>query len=169
MVTQANATQFSTPNDNEIVMTRTFDAPAALIWEASTRPEHIERWWGPRAYTVEVKHMDVRVGGTYRFVHRNAEGQAFVFSGTYLELQPSTRMVMTQVFEGIEGQPAAEAPGDQMQVTNTLEEHDGKTTMTSVCRLKSKEARDQVLGYGMTDGAAESHDRLAELLRSLQA
>src|SRR5690348_15172135 len=93
MVAQANATEVSTPNDTDIVMTRVFDAPAALVWEASTKPEHIERWWGPRSYTVEVKHMDVRVGGTYRIHHRNAEGQTFMFSGTYLELEPNSRMV----------------------------------------------------------------------------
>lgn len=167
MVAQANATQFSTPNDTDIVMTRTFAAPAALVYEASTKPEHIVRWWGPRAYTTEVVEMDVRVGGHYRFIHRAADGTGYVFSGVYIALEPVTRIVQTQVFEGVAGAPDSERLHQEMLVTTTLEETDGQTRLTSTCRLNSKQERDGLMSSGMTDGAAESMDRLAELLAKL--
>ena len=149
----------ATPSDREIVMTRVFDAPRELVFRAYTDPEAIPLWWGPRRLTTTVVEMDVRPGGAWRFVQRDADGNEYGFHGVYREIVPPERVVSTFEFEGMPGHVAVD--------TVTLEEHDGKTTLTTRSLFDTVEDRDGVLQSGMESGAAESMDRLAELLATM--
>jgi uncharacterized protein YndB with AHSA1/START domain len=151
----------TTPSDLEILMTRVFDAPRHLVFEALTKPEHIARWWGPRGTSVPVCEVDFRPGGAWRQVLRMANGQEVVFKGVYIEIVPPERFVATECFD----EPSVGRP--EWTTTLTLEEHDGKTTMRSRVLHKTKANRDGHLNSGMERGATETFDRLAELLATL--
>lgn len=151
----------TTPSDTEIQMTRVFDAPRDLVFEAHSSAEHMKRWWGPRKYEVVNAEVDFRPGGKWRIVHRGPDGQDYGFHGEYREIVPPERITWTFEFEGAPGQVAVE--------TVRLDEEDGKTTLTVTSVAPSKEARDAVLESGMTEGAAETWDRLEEYLVSLKA
>ncbi len=151
----------STPSDREIRMTRVFDAPRGLVYEAHTSAEHMRHWWGPKGYEVVSADIDFRVGGTWRIVHRGPDGQDYAFHGEYREIVPPERITWTFEFEGAPGQVAVE--------TVTFEERDGKTILEVTSLTPSKEARDAVLESGMTEGAAQTWDRLEEYLESLKA
>jgi uncharacterized protein YndB with AHSA1/START domain len=140
----------------EFVMERVFDAPPELVWKALTEPERIPRWWGPRETSMTVVEMDVRVGGSWRWVSHSAEGDA-PFAGTYLEVVPFERIVHTEMFDV---EPFNS--GDPAIVTLTLESLAGKTKLTSRSRFPSAESLEGALATGMTGGAIESWDRLAE-------
>ena len=147
------------PTDREIVLTRVFDAPRRLVFEALTRPEHVARWWGWRTSRMLVCEMDLRPGGAWRFVQRGPDGKEFAFRGVYREIVPPERIVNTFEFEGLPGHVSVE--------TLTLVERDGKTTLTSTSRFDSVEDRDGMLRSGMEKGAAETYDRLAEYVAAL--
>jgi uncharacterized protein YndB with AHSA1/START domain len=149
------------PSDREILLTRTFDAPRRLVYEAITRPEHVARWWGPRGTSLAVCEIDFRVGGSWRFVLRGPDGQDHPFRGEYREIVPPARLSSTFVYdvEGIRDFPAVE--------TVTLDERDGRTTLRARVLHQSKEARDGHLNSGMEGGASETYDRLAELLATM--
>ncbi len=147
------------PSDREILLTRFFNAPRQLVFEAMTNPEHIARWWGPRAMTMVSCEMDFRVGGGYRFVLRGPDGNDYGFRGVYREITPPVRVVNTFEFEGM--------PGHESVETVTLEEVDGKTKLTSLALYQSTQDRDGHLHSGMESGARESHDRLEELIATL--
>ncbi len=149
----------TTPSDREIVMTRVFDAPRERVFKACTDPNAIPRWWGPSRYTTTVDTMDVRPGGAWRFISRDADGTEFAFKGVYREIVPPERSVQTFEFEGMPGHVSVE--------TMTLEEHDGKTTLTITSLFDSVEDRDGMLQSGMEVGAAETYDRLEDLLGSM--
>jgi uncharacterized protein YndB with AHSA1/START domain len=144
------------PSDREIVMTRVFDAPRRLVFEAHSKPEHVRRWWGPRRFTVAVRDMDFRPGGAWRFVHQGPDGTEYGFRGVYREIVPPERIVQTFEFEGMPGHVSVE--------TLTLVERDGKTTLTTRSVFETREDRDGMLQSGMEAGAAETWDRLAEYL-----
>ena len=150
----------TTPSDREIVMTRVFDAPRDLVFEAHTSCEHLSRWWGPRRYEVIGCEVDFRPGGPWRIVHRGPEGEEYAFRGEYREIVRPERIVWTFEFEGMPGKISVE--------TQTLEEHDGKTTFTSTTVFDSVEERDGMLESGMESGAAETMDRLDEYLEVLR-
>ncbi|MGI8861491.1 MAG: SRPBCC family protein [Gaiellaceae bacterium] len=150
----------TTPSDREIVMTRTFDAPRGLVWEALSKPEHMREWWGPRGFTMPVCEMDFRPGGAYRFVQKGPDGAEYGFRGEYREIVPPERIGWTFEFERM--------PGSISVDTMTLTEEDGKTTITSTSVFDSVEQRDGMLQSGMETGAAETYDRLAELLEKMQ-
>jgi uncharacterized protein YndB with AHSA1/START domain len=156
-----NSFSVSTPSDVEIQMTRVFDAPRDLVYEAMTRPEHIREWWGRLGdgYSVPVCDVDLRVGGKWRFVNRHPQGEA-AFHGEYLELAPPGRVVFTEIFEAF--------PDTVSTVTGELTEENGKTRLTTTVRYPSREVRDMVLGTGMSEGAAISYDRLEDVVRKLQ-
>ena len=156
----SSALQVSTPSDREIMMTREFDAPRELIFKVYTDPETIPRWWGPRAHTTTVDEMDVRVGGKWRYVSRDEQGNEYAFRGEYLEIDPPHRLVSTFEFEGMPGHIATD--------TLTLEERNGKTILTTMSLFSSTEDRDGMLQSGMETGANEMMDQLAELLAELQ-
>jgi uncharacterized protein YndB with AHSA1/START domain len=145
------------PSDTEITMSRTFDAPRHLVWAALTQPEHVKRWWG-RGNPLDVT-LDFRPGGSYRFVE-HADGNEYAFRGEIREIVPEERVVQTFEFEGMPGHIAVE--------TLTLEEKDGKTTVTNTSSFSSKEDRDGMLSSGMETGANASYDALAALLAELQ-
>jgi uncharacterized protein YndB with AHSA1/START domain len=147
------------PSDREIVMIRTFDAPRALVWKAYTDPALIPNWFGPARLTTTVDRMDVRPGGAWRFIQRDADGNEFAFRGTYREIVPPERLVGTFEFEGM--------PGHVLVETVTLEERDRKTLLTSVLRFDTPEDRDGMLHSGMESGAAESMDRLEAIVANL--
>jgi uncharacterized protein YndB with AHSA1/START domain len=159
----ANRDSFTvtTPSDQEIRMTRLFNAPRDVVFEAMTRPEHVREWWGRLGdgYSVPVCEIDLRVGGRWRFVNRHPRGEA-AFHGEYREIAPPGRVVFTEIFE--------EFPDSVSVVTADLTEEDGKTRLTATVRYASVEVRDMVLGTGMSKGAGISYDRLEDLVATLR-
>jgi uncharacterized protein YndB with AHSA1/START domain len=153
--------EVTTPSEEEICLTRLFDAPRSLVFEALTRPEHVKEWWGRLGdgYSVPVCEIDLRVGGAWRFVNRHPHGEA-VFYGEYREITPPSRLVFTEIF--------AEHPDTVSVVTSVLTEEGGKTRMTVTARYPSRQVRDIVLETGMARGAAISYDRLEDLVVQLQ-
>jgi uncharacterized protein YndB with AHSA1/START domain len=149
------------PSDREIMMTRTFNAPRELVFEAHSKCEHMTNWWGPRGYTLAVCEMDFRPGGKYHFVHSGPNGvEEYGFRGEFREVEPPERIVWTFEWEGM--------PGHVSTDTLTLEDlGDGRTRMTAHSLFDSKEDRDGMLQSGMETGAAESWDRLAELVETM--
>jgi uncharacterized protein YndB with AHSA1/START domain len=154
-----NELKVTTPSDREIVMTRVFDAPRDLVFEAHTSCEHMSQWWGPRKYEIVNCEIDFRPGGSWRIVHRGPEGEEYAFRGEYREIVRPERIVWTFEFEGM--------PGTSVE-TMTLEEDDGKTTFTGTSVFDSVEQRDGMLESGMESGAAETMDRLEEYLDVLK-
>jgi uncharacterized protein YndB with AHSA1/START domain len=150
-----------TPSDQEIRLSRLFDAPRALVFEVMTRPEHVRRWWGclGDGYSVPVCEIDLRVGGRWRFVNRHPNGEA-AFHGEYREIVPPSRLVFTEIFE--------EYPDTVSIVSTDLTEEDGKTRMTATVWYPSKDVRDAVMATGMATGAGLSYDRLEDLVATLQ-
>jgi uncharacterized protein YndB with AHSA1/START domain len=159
----ANSETFkvSTPSDREIRLTRLFDAPRRLVFEAMTKPEHIKRWWGclGEGYSVPVCEVDLRPGGKWRFVNRHPQGEAEFF-GEYREIVPPERLVYTEIY--------APFPDGGSLVTTELTEENGKTRVTVTAAYPSLEVRDFVLETGMDRGAAISYDRLEEVARELR-
>ena len=158
MTQQSTSLTVSVPSDLEIVMSRTFDAPRALVFEAHSKVEHLKRWWGPRKYDMPVCEIDFRPGGAWRMVHW-ADGEEYAFRGTFLEIVPPEKIVWTFEFEGMPGHVSTE--------TMVLTEQDGVTTLTTTSVFAMKEDRDAMLQSGMEEGANESYDRLAELLTEM--
>lgn len=148
-------------SDREVELTRVFDAPRRLVWEALSKAEHVPRWWGPRGTTMVSCDFDFRPGGAYRFVLRTADGNEEAFRGEIREVDPPERIVQTFEYEGMPGAITVE--------TLTLTEQDGKTTLTasSIYEGMSMEDLDAMLKSGMEYGAAETYDRLEEFLRTL--
>ncbi|MEO6893021.1 MAG: SRPBCC family protein [Ktedonobacteraceae bacterium] len=144
------------PGKQEIVMTRLFDAPRELVFKAYTAPNLIPQWWGPENVTTIVHKMDVRPGGTWRYVQRDTNGNQYAFYGVYHEVIVPERLVYTFEFEGM--------PGRVLLETVTFEEQDGKTKLTDTSIFQTLEDRDSMLSTGMEQGAAESMNRFAELL-----
>jgi uncharacterized protein YndB with AHSA1/START domain len=157
----SNTLTVTTPSDREISMTRVFDAPRDLVFEAHSSCEHLSRWWGPRRYEIASCEVDFRPGGAWRIVHRGPEGEEYGFRGEYREIVRPERIVWTFEFEGMPGQVSVE--------TMTLEEDDGKTTFKSTSVFDSIEARDGMLQSGMESGAAETMERLDEYLEELRS
>ena len=159
----ANSQTFkaSTPSDREIVLTRVFDVPRALLFEAMTKPEHVRRWWGclDEHHSVPVCEIDFRPGGKWRFVGRGPQGE-FGFHGVYREIAAPARVVFTEIFDPF--------PDVESVVTSTLTEEGGKTRLTVTCLYPSIEVRDMVLNSGMARGAGISYDRLEEVAAELQ-
>jgi len=150
-------TMIAEPQNHSIQMTRSFNAPRELVFKAHTDPEMLAQWWGgPDGSTVVIDKIDVRKGGIWRFVQRDADGNEYPFSGVYHEITAPERLVYTFEFEGM--------PGHVLLETITFEEQDGKTLMTDVSVFQSIADRDGMIGYGMEEGAGASLDRLEALL-----
>jgi uncharacterized protein YndB with AHSA1/START domain len=148
----------TTPSDREVALTRVLSAPRALVFDALTKPELVQRWMlGNMGATMPVCEIDLRVGGGYRFVWRNPDGSEFAMNGVYREIVRPERIVNTQRFE------SPWLPGESV-LTTTLVESDGRTTFTSTTLYDSIETRDKVLKSGMEAGASASYDRLEALL-----
>jgi uncharacterized protein YndB with AHSA1/START domain len=159
----ANSDSFTvtTPSAEEIRMTRLFDAPRRLVFEAMTKPEHVTEWWGRlgEGYSVPVCEIDLRPGGRWRFVNRHPNGEA-AFHGEYREVTPPSRLVFTEIFEDF--------PDAVSVVTSEFADENGKTRMTVTVRYPSQEVRDMVISSGMSRGAGISYDRLEDLVVRLK-
>jgi len=153
--------QVTTPTDREIMMTRVFDAPRQLVFDAFTKAELLKGWFGPRGWSLAVCEVDLRVGGGFRFVLRGPGGREMGMRGVWREIAPPERTVHMETFD--------DYPQDSSLVTGLFVEKDGKTTFTATVLYGSKEVRDIVLKSGMEHGAAESYDKLAELLATAEA
>src|ERR1700687_1865763 len=159
----ANSDSFTvtTPSDHEIRLTRLFDAPRHIVFEAMTKPEHVTQWWGRlgEGYSVPVCEIDLRPGGAWRMVNRHPRGEV-AFYGEYREITPPSRIVFTEIFE--------QFPDSVSVVTAELSEEGGKTRLNATVRYTSLQVRDMVIASGMAKGAGVSYDRLEELVAELQ-
>ena len=156
-----NALKITTAGDGELVMTRVFDAPRKLVYDAHTKPELVRRWLlGPPGWSMPVCDMDVRVGGKYRWVWRHDTNKTEMgMGGVYREVKTPERLVSTEKFD------EAWYPGEALN-TLVLVEQGGRTTLTQTMRYESREARDAVIKSGMEKGVIASYDRLDDVLAS---
>ena|ERR1700736_540999 len=147
----------TTPSDREIQVTRTFDAPAQLIFDFHTKPEHVQKWLlGPPGWSMPVCDIDLTVGGRYRYVWRNDDnGAEFGTHGEFREIAAPRRLVHSESMDGTEGEALC---------TLTFAESGGRTTLSTTMRFPTSEARDRALQSGMTDGMSVSYERLETVL-----
>jgi uncharacterized protein YndB with AHSA1/START domain len=156
---QAPTAALTTPTDRQIHVERVFDAPRDRVFAAFTDPKLIPEWWGPRDTTTVVDQMDVRPGGSWRFVIRNSDGSETGFRGTYREITPPERVVQTFEWEGMPGYVSVE--------TATFEDLGDRTKVTTTSLFHTTEERDGMLESGMERGLNESYARLDDLLARL--
>jgi uncharacterized protein YndB with AHSA1/START domain len=160
-MTKTGTLQITTASEREIVMSRVFDAPRRLVFDAWTKPELLERWLGVRGgWSMVTCEVDLRVGGAYRFVWRGPDDAELGMGGVYREIVAPERLVATEAFDD------PWYPGEALDTTVLVEEG-GKTTVTTTVLYESEEIRDAVLESGMARGVAESYDMLAEYLESV--
>jgi uncharacterized protein YndB with AHSA1/START domain len=159
-VTSSGTATVTLPTDKEILITREFDAPRHLVYRAWTTPELVRRWWSGRRGEVTSAEIDLRVGGTWRYVMVANEGFEVAFHGVYRELVPNERIVSTEVYEGF--------PEGEALDTLTLTEADGRTTLTILVQHSSKEHRDAHIDSGMEGGMQEAMDLLEQVAVSLR-
>ncbi len=152
----------ATPSDREVVVTRQFNAPRNLVWDAHTKPELVKRWLlGPDGWSMPICEIDLRVGGAYRYGWRNdADGNEFGFEGVHREIVNHERIVTTERFVG----PPGDMPPDEAVNTLVLTEAHGRTTLTLTMLFASKEARDGAVATGMTDGMEQGYQRLERVI-----
>ncbi|HEX3343821.1 MAG TPA: SRPBCC family protein [Polyangiaceae bacterium] len=161
--TPKNLTTVERASDRELVVTRTFNAPARIVFDAWTKPELLQRWWAPRSLGVTLFQCeaDVRVGGRYRYVFGHDARQPMAFSGMYTEVDSPRRLVFSQLFE-----PMPEA-GEAI-VTTTFEESAGKTRLVMHALYPSKAALDGAVASGMERGIRDTHEQLEALVAALR-
>ena len=154
----------ATPNDLDIVTSRDFDAPRALVFDAHTRPELVKRWLlGPPGWSMPICEIDLKVGGKLRYVWRSdKDGREFSMTGIHKEVARPERIVHTEYFSD-------NWTGGEALVTTAFTERSGKTNVTITMHFASKEARDGALATGMTDGMESSYGMLEDVLRSMDA
>jgi uncharacterized protein YndB with AHSA1/START domain len=157
-MTPRPALTVTTPGDREILLTRTFDAPRRLVFDALTRPDLLRRWYGARGWNLVVCEVDLRVDGRWRFVSHGPDGMTMGQSGVYRLIRPPARLVYTELFDD------QSYPGMSL-ISHVLAEQDGSTTLTTTVRYATPEGRAVALRYPMKRGVAESYDRLDDLLR----
>ena len=156
-----NTLQVATRGDCEIVMSRVFEAPRQLVFEACSKPEFVRRWLlGPDGWSMPVCEIDLRVGGSYRYVWRHSDGREMGMGGVYREIVVPERIVATEKFD------EAWYPGEAVGII-LLVEQSGKTTLTQTILYDSRETRDAVLNSPMEKGVAASYDRLEAVLVSM--
>ena len=154
--------EVTTPSDREIVLTREFDAPAGLVFEALTRPELLPRWHGARGWHLVVCEVDLRVGGAWRFVSRGPDGVEMGHGGIYREVVPGERLVYTEEYDDRWHEDEA------LVRVELVETAPGRTTMTTTLTYRSRTTRDLVLSSPMRRGAGEGYERLDELLTEME-
>jgi uncharacterized protein YndB with AHSA1/START domain len=151
----------STPSDTEILITREFDAPAELIFKAYTTPALVKRWWGYDTSEWVVCEVDLRVGGTWRYVIRHGEMEVG-FHGVYREIDAPHRLVSTEVYEGA---PVPDPDAEPAVNVVTLDERDGVTTLSVLMRCANRQQRDAIIESGMEGGLQVSYNRLEDVLQ----
>jgi uncharacterized protein YndB with AHSA1/START domain len=150
------------PGKQEIVITREFDAPRELVFKVITDPKLLPQWWGPRDLATYVDKMDVKPGGQWRFVHRDAEGHEYAFHGVYHEVLAPERIIDTFEFEGLP------ETGHVVLETMKLEElPGGRTRLTTQSVFQSVADRDGMLQSGMEGGVNDTYDRLEEIMKKM--
>jgi uncharacterized protein YndB with AHSA1/START domain len=155
------ALKITTRGDRELVMTRSFDAPRSLVFDAFTSPELVRRWLlGPEGWTMPVCEIDLRVGGSYRYVWRHANGNEMGMGGVFREIVPPEKIVSTEKFD------EAWYPGEAVG-TIVFTEQAGRTTITQTVLYQSHEALEAVLKSPMEDGVAAGYNRLEEVLATV--
>jgi uncharacterized protein YndB with AHSA1/START domain len=158
-VTSSGTAKVTLPTDEQILITREFDAPKHLVYKAYTTPELVKRWWSGQRGEVTSIEIDLRVGGMWRYVMMANEGFEVAFHGEYREIVPNERIVSTEVFEGM--------PGAEALDTITLTEVDGRTTMTILVEHATQEGRDAHINSGMELGLQEAMDLMEQVAVSL--
>jgi uncharacterized protein YndB with AHSA1/START domain len=158
--TSSRTAAVTLPTDEQILITREFDAPKHLVYKAWTTPELVTRWWSGRRGKMTIAEIDLRVGGMWRYVMIAEGGFEVAFHGEYREIVSNERIVMTDVYEAM--------PDGEALVTVTFTENDRRTVLTLLMQLASKEARDAVINSGMEAGVQESWDRLEQVAVSLR-
>src|SRR4249920_3161570 len=161
--TSSGTATVTLPTDRQILITREFDAPKHLVYKAWTTPELVKRWWHANRGEVTIAEIDLRVGGTWRYVMVTGSGLEVGFHGEYRELVPNERIVSTEVYEAI---PDAEEHA--ALDTLTLAEVDGRTTLTVLVEHPTKEGRDAHINSGMEDGMQDAMDLLEQVAVSLR-
>jgi uncharacterized protein YndB with AHSA1/START domain len=165
-VTSSGTAVVTLPTDEQILITREFDAPRDLVYRAFTTPELVKRWWHANRGEVTVAEIDLRVGGKWRYVSITPDGMEVGFHGEYLEIVPDERVVTTEIYEGLpEGVSEEEAATVN---TATFAEADGRTTLTILVQATSKESRDAIIESGMEAGLQDALDLLEQLALSLR-
>jgi len=159
-MTSSGTAVVSLPTGTQILISREFEAPKHLVYKAWTTPELIKRWWSGDRGEVTIAEVDLRVGGTWRYVMRANGGFEVAFHGEYREIVPNERIVSTEIYEGM---PEAEAVS-----TATFTEKDGRTTLTVLVQHTSQEFRDAHIESGMEDGLQEAFDHLEQVALSLR-
>jgi uncharacterized protein YndB with AHSA1/START domain len=159
-VTSSGTATVTLPTDEQILITREFDAPKHLVYRAWTTPELVKRWWSGGHGEVTIAEIDLRVGGIWRYVMIANKGFEVGFHGEYREIVPDERIVSTEVFEGM--------PEGEALDTLTLTEADGRTTLTILVEHSSKEHRDAHINSGMEAGMQKSMDLLEQVAVSLR-
>ena len=160
-VTTSRSAKVTLPTDDQILITREFDAPKHLVYQAYTTPELVKRWWHANRGVVTVADIDLRVGGSWRFVALADDGSEVGFHGEYRELVPNERIVSTEIYEGVPG-------GEGTVNTATFSESDGRTTLTILVEAPSKEIRDAIIESGMEDGLQDALDLLEQVAVSIR-
>jgi uncharacterized protein YndB with AHSA1/START domain len=162
MVTSGTAT-VELPTDDQILITREFDAPKHLVFKAFTTPELVRRWWSGKRGEMTIAEIDLRVGGQWRYVMETSDGFEVAFHGEYREIVPNERVVSTEIYE-IPDQ------GDSPPTVNTatFTEVDGRTTLTVLVQCPDKELRDTIIDSGMEGGMQEGMDLLEQVAVSLR-
>lgn len=158
--------QVAAPGDREVRVTRQFNAPRQLVWDAHTKSELLPKWLGYPGWDMPVREMDVRVGGKYRWQWKNQEdGKQFGFFGTFTEVNAPSRLAHEQFYDPGD-MDFAMPVGDPCIVSLDLSEQNGVTTLVCTMKFASKEARDDAVSTGMTDGMEFSYARLDEVFRA---
>ena len=167
MATTSSGTATVTlPTDEQILITREFDAPRHFVFEAWTTPELVRRWWHARRGEMTVAEIDLRVGGQWRYAMVTEDGFEVAFHGEYLEIVPNERIVSTETYEGV---PEGVSEADATTVnTATFAEADGRTTVTILVQAPSKATRDAIVESGMEAGLQDALDLLEEVAVSLR-
>jgi len=162
-MTSSGTATVTLPADEQILITREFDAPKHLVYKAWTTPELVKRWWSAKRGEMTIAEIDLQVGGKWRYAMVTEDGLEVAFHGEYREVVPNERIVSTEVYEGI---PDAEA--EAAVNTLTLTEVDGRTTLTVLVQHRNKEGRDAHIDSGMEDGLQDALDLLEEVAASLR-
>jgi len=167
MATTSSGTAMVTlPTDEQILITREFDAPRHLVFEAWTTPELVKRWWNAKRGEMTVAEIDLRVGGKWRYAMVTEDGFEVAFHGEYREILPNERIVSTETYEGV---PEGVSEEDATTVnTATFTEADGRTTVTILVQAPSKTSRDAIVESGMEAGLQDALDLLEEVAVSLR-
>jgi uncharacterized protein YndB with AHSA1/START domain len=159
-VTSSGTATVTLPTDEQILITREFDAPKHLVYEAWTTPELVRRWWSGHRGAMTIAEIDLRVGGAWRYVMVANGGYEVAFHGEYREIVPNERIVTTEVYEGM--------PDGEVLNTMTFTELDGRTILTVLVQAASKEERDVIVDSGMEAGMQEGMDLLEQVAVSLR-